>query len=115
MFTNILHGVRGNVYSFLITHFFCNYILFFRWQSAWWKRERKGEYFPAFNKDSQGLVEYLKARNLLPPLTKQSVNPIWKSVLDSIRFLTNHLEATLLLWSIFTAGCAIITTTTKNK
>ncbi|GJQ67169.1 hypothetical protein Trydic_g5709, partial [Trypoxylus dichotomus] len=85
------------------------------WQSAWWKRERVGEYFPVFSKDSAALQDTLKARNLLPTVSKQKVHPIWKRALDSVRIVANQLEATLLMWSVFTAGCAIITTTTKNK
>ncbi|KAF5276754.1 hypothetical protein FQR65_LT16204 [Abscondita terminalis] len=86
-----------------------------RWQPTWWKREKVGEYFSAFSKDSSALIDYLKARNLLPTPSKEGVNPIWKQVLDSVRYVTSHLEATLLLWSVFTASCAIITTTTKSK
>lgn len=83
----------------------------FRNLPVWWVREKTGEYFPPYTKDSTTLVDYLKARNLLPVVSKTPVNAIWKQVLDSIRYVTSHLEATLLLWSVFTAGCAIITTT----
>lgn len=80
----------------------------------WWTRERTGDYFPAYTKDSPALIDYLKARNLLPIVSKTPVNAIWKQILDGVRYVTGHLEATLLLWSVFTAGCAIITTT-KTK
>lgn len=92
------------------------YIFFYcRSQQAWWKREKQDEYFPAFTKDSPTLIDYLKARNLLPVTGKSTVNPLWKQILDSIRYITNQFEATLLIWSVLTAGCAIITTTSTNK
>ncbi|XP_018564057.1 lipase maturation factor 2 [Anoplophora glabripennis] len=84
-------------------------------QSTWWVRERVSEYFPAFSRDSPALIEFLKARNLLPTLSKQTVNPIWKQALDSIRYVTNHLEATLLFWSVLTAGLALICTSGSGK
>ncbi|KAK4873362.1 hypothetical protein RN001_015391 [Aquatica leii] len=101
--------IRGTLYNYKYTTWSD------RWQPAWWKREKVGEYFSAFSKDSPALIDYLKARNLLPTLTKETVSNIWKQALDSIRYVTSHLEATLLLWSVFTASCAIITTTTKSK
>ncbi|KAK9720857.1 Lipase maturation factor [Popillia japonica] len=101
--------IRGVLYTYKYTPWSQ------RWQSAWWKREKVGEYFPVFSKDSAVLQDTLKARNLLPTVSKQKVHPIWKQVLDSIRMVASQLEATLLMWSVFTAGCAIITTTTKNK
>ncbi|RZC35518.1 lipase maturation factor 2, partial [Asbolus verrucosus] len=85
-----------------------------RSQPSWWVRQKVGEYFPAYTKDSPALVDYLKARNLLPTPTKHNVNSIWKQILDAVRYITGHLEATLLLWSVFTAGCAIITTSAKK-
>ncbi|EFA12890.2 lipase maturation factor 2 [Tribolium castaneum] len=85
-----------------------------RSQPSWWVRQKVGEYFPAYTKESPALVDYLKARNLLPTSSKQTVNPIWKQILDGVRYITGHLEATLLLWSVFTAGCAIITTSAKK-
>lgn len=88
---------------------------FVRSQSAWWTREQVKEYFPAYSKDSPALIDFLKARNLLPTLSKQAVNPIWKQALDSIRYVTNHLEATLLFWSVFTAGLALICTSGGSK
>jgi hypothetical protein len=85
-----------------------------RSQPSWWVRQRVGEYFPAYTKDSPALVDYLKARNLLPTPTRHNVNPVRKQILDGIRYITGQLEATLLLWSVFTAGCAIITTYAKK-
>lgn len=43
-----------------------------------------------------------------PP--KEKVNDIWKNILDAIRNVTNRLEASMLLWSVFTAGFAILAT-----
>nr|XP_022920242.1 lipase maturation factor 2-like [Onthophagus taurus] len=86
-----------------------------RWGQSWWKREKIGEYFPAHAKDSASLLDTLKARNMLPNPIKREVHPLWQQSLDSIRYVTGYMEASLLMWSIFTAGCAIITTTTRNK
>ncbi|XP_044755218.1 lipase maturation factor 2-like [Coccinella septempunctata] len=86
-----------------------------RSQQSWWTRVRQNEYFPAFSKDSPTLTDYLKARNLIPTTPKYAPNPIWKQILDKIRYVASHMEATLLLWSVFTAGCAIISTSAKNK
>jgi len=86
-----------------------------RWSQTWWRRERVGEYFPVYTKDSPGLVDYLKARNLLPTTSKQPAHPIWKQVLNAIRTLASHVEPSILLWSVFSAGCALIATTTKFK
>ncbi|XP_045463672.1 lipase maturation factor 2-like [Harmonia axyridis] len=84
-------------------------------QQSWWSRVRQNEYFPVFSKDSPVLTEYLKARNLIPTTAKVVPNPIWKKILDKIRYVASHLEATLLLWSVFTAGCAVISTSSKSK
>ncbi|KAJ8964087.1 hypothetical protein NQ314_005141 [Rhamnusium bicolor] len=89
--------------------------ILYKSKSAWWTREKVGEYFPAYTKDSPGLIEFLKARNLLPTISKQVVNPIWKQALDTIRYITNHLEATLLFWAVFTAGLALICTSGSSK
>ncbi|XP_018330116.1 lipase maturation factor 2 [Agrilus planipennis] len=86
-----------------------------RWQPMWWSRVKVGEYFSPSTKESPELIDYLKARNLLPIVDKETVNPIWKQILDGVRYVASHFEATLLLWSVFTAGCAIITTSAKGK
>lgn len=94
---------------------------------TWWRRTLISEYMPAYARDSPALVDYLSARNLLPAVTPSASTssrgagavddltaqllPWWRKALDPIRSLTGYLEATLLLWSVFTAGCAIITTT----
>lgn len=43
------------------------------------------------------------------PAVKITNEPL-KVILDAIRKLLSRVEASLLLWSIFTAGCAIIMT-----
>ncbi|KAF5299715.1 hypothetical protein FQA39_LY11510 [Lamprigera yunnana] len=101
--------IRGSLYKYRYTSWTE------RWQPMWWKREKLGEYFAPFSKDSEALVDFLKARNLLPTPSKESVHSVWKQLLDSIRYITSYMEATLLLWSVFTASCAIITTSTRNK
>jgi len=84
--------------------------------NSWWTRTKLDDFTPVYSKDSPGLVEFLKARNLIPSAKgKITVHPVWKQILDGIRYVANNLEASLLLWSIFTAGCAVITTTNKMK
>lgn len=78
---------------------------------SWWTRERVGEYFPIFSRDHPPLLEYLTKMKILKddkvvPVT----NDILKTVIDALRALINKIEASLLLWSVFTAGCAIIMT-----
>lgn len=86
-----------------------------RSQPTWWTRQKIGEYFPTYAKDSPALIDFLKARNLLPTTPKETVNATWKKILDSIRYVTSHLEPTLLLWSVLTAGCAVITTSGSGR
>lgn len=83
--------------------------------TAWWVREQVAEYFPPYSKDSPALEDFLKARNLLPTSKPSELNPLWKQVLDSVRFVANQVEATLLFWSVFTAGLAIIATTSSSN
>ncbi|CAH1105727.1 unnamed protein product [Psylliodes chrysocephalus] len=83
-------------------------------QGPWWTREKLTEYLPAVTKDSPFLIDFLKARNLLPVAAKVKVNPLWKQSLDFIRYIVNHLEATLLFWSVLSAGLAIICTTSSK-
>ncbi|XP_034944819.1 lipase maturation factor 2-like [Chelonus insularis] len=78
---------------------------------SWWRREKVGEYFPIFSCDHPPLLEYLKKLNIFQDeesieLTNQSL----KNILDSIRLITRKIEPSLVLWSMFTAGCAIIIT-----
>ncbi|GLV46648.1 uncharacterized protein CBL_11509 [Carabus blaptoides fortunei] len=88
-----------------------------RWQTTWWKRERMDEYFPVFTRDNPALVDYLRSVNVLPsavPL-KYIVHPTWKTILDNVRYVAGRVEASILLWSVFSAGCAIITSTTRSN
>lgn len=84
----------------------------YSWNSeSWWTREKVGEYFPIFSRDHPPLLEYLKKLNILhdKPTTKVT-NKVMKTVLDSLRMLVEKIEPSLLIWSIFTAACAIIMT-----
>uniref|UniRef100_A0A1B6DGU2 Lipase maturation factor n=1 Tax=Clastoptera arizonana TaxID=38151 RepID=A0A1B6DGU2_9HEMI len=81
-----------------------------RSSNKWWVREKVGEYFPVFAKDHSPLLEYLKNHNILSTISaKNTVYPYFKIILDQLRLLFTSLEAGLLLWSLFTAGCVIIT------
>lgn len=86
------------------------------WNSqAWWTRERIGEYFPVFSYDHPPLVEYLTKMNILQEKPSVKItNDLAKLILDSLRSLTRKVEASLLLWGTFTAGCAIIMTGYHN-
>ncbi|XP_028135672.1 lipase maturation factor 2 [Diabrotica virgifera virgifera] len=84
-----------------------------RSQRAWWTREKISEYLPVVSLDSPFLTDYLKARSLLPLTSKGNVNPLWTQALDFIRYIVNHLEATLLFWSVVSAGFAVICTTSS--
>ncbi|XP_046465996.1 lipase maturation factor 2 [Neodiprion pinetum] len=80
-----------------------------RHSSTWWTREKIGEYFPIFSKDHPPLLEYLSKMKIIQDKPdEQSVNPSLKLILDSLRAVVGRVEASLLLWSVFTAGCAII-------
>ena len=82
---------------------------------TWWTREKVGEYFPVFTRDHPPLIDYLRNMKLLPESDADSaskqVAPWLKALLDQLRFLVSHVESSLLMWSIFSAGCVIITTT----
>lgn len=93
-----------------------------RWSGPWWKREKVGEYFPIFSRDHPPLLEYLRNMKILPTASEQGgtesssqVAPWLKALLDHLRYLVSHVESSLLLWSIFSAGCAIITTTGSSS
>ncbi|CAG9770725.1 unnamed protein product [Ceutorhynchus assimilis] len=94
--------IRGVLYKYKFTTWS------HRSQPAWWIREKVGEYFPAYTKDSPALEDFLKARNLLPSSKGQELNPIWKQGLDIVRVAASKLEATLLFWSVFTGALAIV-------
>ena len=78
---------------------------------TWWTRERINDYFPVFSRDHPPLIEYLTKMKILQdkPYPKVTNNTL-KVALDFLRSLVNKVEATLLLWGVFTAGCAIIMT-----
>ncbi|XP_063985646.1 lipase maturation factor 2-like [Diachasmimorpha longicaudata] len=80
-------------------------------QQSWWIREVVGEYFPIFSRDHPPLLEYLGKMKILKDEKEVTVtNDVLKSLLGAIRAIVNKVEASLLLWSVFTAGCAIIMT-----
>lgn len=85
----------------------------YRWnRESWWTREKVGEYFPIFSRDHPPLLEYLKKLNILQDkATIKITNKMMKTVLDYMRMATEKIEPSLLVWSIFIAGCAIIMTT----
>ncbi|KAG8036745.1 hypothetical protein G9C98_004067 [Cotesia typhae] len=99
--------IRGNLYHY---HFV-------PWKNSWnreswWTREKVGEYFPIFSRDHPPLLEYLKKLNILQDkATIKITNKMLKTVLDYMRMVTEKIEPSLLVWSIFIAGCAIIMTT----
>lgn len=100
--------IRASLYKYKFTSWS------HRSEPAWWIRERVGEYFPPYSKDSPALEDFLKARNLLPSSKVEEVNPLWKQVLDVVRVAASQLEATLLFWSIFAAALAIVATTSSK-
>ncbi|KAK0163832.1 hypothetical protein PV328_002522 [Microctonus aethiopoides] len=82
---------------------------------SWWSREHVGEYFPIFSRDHPPLLDYLTKMKVLPDKTVVKVtNELLKSILDTIRMLLGKAEPSLLLWSVFTAGCALIMTSGVN-
>ncbi|RZF35032.1 hypothetical protein LSTR_LSTR009624 [Laodelphax striatellus] len=78
-----------------------------RASKTWWTREKVGEYFPVFSKDHPPLLDYLTNMNILSP-RKSTVSPVIKGILDQLRAAFTKVDPCLLLWSILTAGCAII-------
>ncbi|XP_033338138.2 lipase maturation factor 2 [Megalopta genalis] len=90
-------------------------------KQAWWTREKIEEYFPTFSRDHPPLIEYLTRMKIIQdkPVFKVTNEPL-KLLLDSIRSIVCKIEASLLLWGVYTAGCAIImtsynTSTSKKK
>lgn len=75
---------------------------------AWWTREKIGEYFPIFSKDHQPLVEYLTKAKILQEKPGVKVSETMKLILDKLRWSVCSIEASLLLWGVFTAGCTLI-------
>ena len=74
------------------------------------------EYFPIFSHDHPPLIEYLSKMKIIQdkPTFKVTNEPL-KLLLDSIRSMVRKIEASLLLWGVFTAGCAIIMTNYNNS
>lgn len=84
-------------------------------EQSWWTRERVGEYFPIFSREHPPLLDYLTKMKVLPDKTVVKVtNEILKTILDNIRLLMGKIEPSLLLWSVFTAGCALIMTSSVS-
>uniref|UniRef100_A0A1B6EIL8 Lipase maturation factor n=1 Tax=Cuerna arida TaxID=1464854 RepID=A0A1B6EIL8_9HEMI len=80
-----------------------------RISNKWWTREKVGEYFPTFSKDHKPLLEYLHNLKMLSQEShKSTVNQYAKRVLDELRSLFAQIDGALLLWSLFSAGMAII-------
>jgi len=78
---------------------------------AWWTRDKVREYFPIFSQTHPPLIEYLTKNKILQekPGFKATNEPL-KLILDNFRSLACKVESSLILWGIFTAGCAIIIT-----
>ncbi|XP_071440324.1 lipase maturation factor 2-like [Hetaerina americana] len=89
---------------------------------SWWWREKIGEYFPIFAKDHSPLLEYLKKLKIIGQDTQSSAGgrgkgkdrkkDLWTntwliSFLQFLRSLACQVEASIFLWSLFTAGCLI--------
>lgn len=76
---------------------------------AWWTREKVGEYFPIFSKDHQPLIEYLTKLKILQEKPGFKVKAeLVKLFLDKIRWSVCNIEASLVLWGVFTAACTLI-------
>nr|CAD7203946.1 unnamed protein product [Timema douglasi] len=86
-----------------------------RWTGGpWWTREEVREYFPIYSRDHAPLLDYLRNLKILPEkgaaAPPSKVNFVVRAVLDNLRLFETHVEASILLWSIFMAGCVIIAT-----
>lgn len=80
-----------------------------------WTREKVGEYFPVFSRDHPPLLDYLAKMKILQDKNAAKVtNDLLKLVLDNIRSVIGRFEGSLLLWSVFMAGCAIIMSSQNN-
>lgn len=87
-----------------------------RWSEAWWAREKQSEYLPIFSRDHPPLLEYLrKLRIVSDEIKEQPVTPWLKYVLDHLRYLFSQIEPSILLWSIFSAGCVINLTSGSGR
>ncbi|KDR11021.1 lipase maturation factor 2-like [Zootermopsis nevadensis] len=91
-----------------------------RWSGPWWTREKVGEYLPIFSRDHPPLLDYLRNIKILTGASQEGtdsgshVAPWLKALLDRLRYLVSLVEPSILLWSIFSAGCAIITTSSTT-
>lgn len=84
--------------------------------SQWWTRKRVGEYFPVFSRDHPPLLEYLvKMKIVQSKSTPKVTNTYLKLILDYLRLITSKIDASFLLWGIFTAGITIIMTRDYNQ
>ncbi|KAL0280572.1 UNVERIFIED_CONTAM: hypothetical protein PYX00_001831 [Menopon gallinae] len=80
---------------------------------TWWKREKSSEYFPIFAKDHAPLVDYLKSLKILDSKEniakdEKKVLPWLKIALDALRDSIGRLDPFIFMWSVFSAGFAII-------
>ncbi|XP_020283346.1 lipase maturation factor 2-like [Pseudomyrmex gracilis] len=83
---------------------------------AWWTREKVKEYFPIFTQDHHPLIEYLAKMKILNEKSSFKVtNEPLKLILNSLRSLASKMEASLFLWSVFTAGWVIIVTSFNSS
>lgn len=76
----------------------------------WWTREKIAEYLPIVSKDYAPIVNYLKKIKILGKNDIPITNEWLKAVLDYLRFWVTRVEPSILLLSVFSAGCAIIAT-----
>nr|CAD7577158.1 unnamed protein product [Timema californicum] len=91
-----------------------------RWTGgSWWTREEVREYFPIYSRDHAPLLDYLRNLKILPEkgaaAPPSKVNFVVRAVLDNLRLFETHVESSILLWSIFMAGCVIIATKSSSQ
>ncbi|KAG7213802.1 hypothetical protein KM043_003019 [Ampulex compressa] len=80
-------------------------------KQAWWTRKKVSEYMPIFSRDHPPLIEYLSEMKIIKDKSPVKItNEPLKFILDSIRSVLCRIEPSLLLWGVFTAGCALIIT-----
>lgn len=94
--------VRGLIYKFKYT----------TWSdktSAYWKREKVGEYFPIYSLDHGPMNSFLKALKILPAKKQTIKKDILNDTLKSIRKQTYQLEGSFFLLGYLLIGFIIIT------
>ncbi|KAK2582003.1 hypothetical protein KPH14_002436 [Odynerus spinipes] len=75
----------------------------------WWTRKKVEEYMPIFTRDHLPLIEYLSKMKIIQDEASLKItNERLKSTLDVIRGFILKIDASLLLWGVFTAGWLII-------